>query len=135
MKKCLKLVALGSMFFAAQNVFAAALIPPGTDLTGLIGNVKTILSSLVGLLVVAALVVFLYGTFIFIAKASQGDAEGRTEGRKFMIYGVIGLAVMISVWGLVEFVTNALGVGHTLIQFNSNAGPVDNSTQNGPERI
>lgn len=51
------------------------------------------------LLYAIAFVAFLYGMFRFFF---TGGAEGRQKGKAFMIYGVIGLAVLFSVWGLVN---------------------------------
>ena len=40
-----------------------------------------------------------------------GDEEKRANGRSLMIYGVIGLFVMVAVWGLVYFLASILGIG------------------------
>jgi hypothetical protein len=56
----------------------------------------------------AGIIVFLYGVLKFIAKG--GNQEDRRDGINFMIYGIIGIAVMVSVWGLVKFVTNTFGM-------------------------
>lgn len=63
---------------------------------------------LVPLIMSMALLVFVWGILKYIHKG--GDPAERAQGRQFMIYGVIGLAVMASVWGLVRILTNTLGV-------------------------
>ena len=65
---------------------------------------STILNPLVGLLIGVALVVFLWGIVKYIS--SGADSTKRKEGAALVFYGVIGLFVMISVWGLVSFLTN-----------------------------
>jgi hypothetical protein len=97
-----------------------------STLSTVIDSVMGILNSLIPLLIGAAIVVFLYGVLLFIAKTSVGNSEGRKEGINFMIFGIIGIAVMMSVWGLVYFVTNTLGTTGGIPQFNSNV-------QNGAE--
>ena len=39
-----------------------------------------------------------------------GDEKGREEGKSRMIWGIIGLFVIVSMWGLVRFVGETLGV-------------------------
>ena len=57
---------------------------------------------LVGLVITAALIFFLYGAGKFIM--SYDNEEERSEGKKFMMWGIIALFVMISVWALVSLV-------------------------------
>jgi hypothetical protein len=62
---------------------------------------------LIPIIIALALLAFLWGVFTFIRNA---DDEGkRAEGRQFMLWGIIGLAVMMSVWGLVQILTNTIG--------------------------
>lgn len=58
-----------------------------------------------------ALLVFFWGLVKFIGKA--GDEAALAEGRRLMIWGIIALFVMVSVWGLILFVQ---------LQLNINAG-------------
>ncbi|MBU6490756.1 hypothetical protein KGQ25_01120 [Patescibacteria group bacterium] len=66
-------------------------------------------SVLVPLLFAIAFIVFLYG----IAKAyifSGGDPEKIKDGHKLVLWGLIGFVVMISLWGLVNVVSNTFGL-------------------------
>ncbi len=60
--------------------------------------------TLVPLLFSMAIVSFLYGVQKYILAGASEDKV--KEGRDMMIYGIIGLAVMFSVWGLVRLVLN-----------------------------
>jgi hypothetical protein len=102
----------------AQSV-SAAIIEPGSDISKIIDKILAIFSSLVPLLIGAAIVVFLYGVLTFIVKASAGNADGRKEGINFMIFGIIGIVVMMSVWGLVTFITSTLGTDTVIPQFKA----------------
>ena len=53
-----------------------------------------------------ALVWFLWGLAMYIL---SGPGEKADEGRSRMIYGIIALFVMISVWGLVRVLSNTFG--------------------------
>ncbi len=55
-----------------------------------------------------ALIFFFWGLAKYILSA--GDEEKKTEGRNIMIYGVIALFVMVSVWGLTTLLGNTFGV-------------------------
>lgn len=52
-----------------------------------------------------ALLVFFWGLVRFIYTASE---EGKSEGKMFMIWGLIALFVMVSVWGIIYFISNEI---------------------------
>lgn len=57
-------------------------------------------------LVSLALVVFLIGVVSYV-KAGD-DEEKRSQGRNMMLFGIVALFVMISVWGLVRIIHNSI---------------------------
>lgn len=64
---------------------------------------------LVPLLFALAFIVFLYG----VAKAyifSIGNEEEVSKGHKLILWGIIGFVVMLSLWGLVNIVSNTFGL-------------------------
>lgn len=90
---------------------AQALSTSGTSNTfsGFINNkiISGILDPLAVLLVSAAVVVFLYGVFKFVRAE---DDKGKQEGRDFIIWGIVGLFVMVSVWGLVNILQSTFSL-------------------------
>jgi len=63
----------------------------------------------VPLLFAVSFIVFLYGiaqAYIF----SKGDVAKVEAGHKLLLYGLIGFVVMISLWGLVNVVSNTFGL-------------------------
>lgn len=67
-------------------------------------------SILVPVLFAIAFIVFLYG----IARAyifSHGEPDKVKEGHHIILWGIIAFVVMISVWGLVNVVSNTFGLG------------------------
>ena len=106
-------------YAVASTGGSSGLLSGDATLKTLISGIITIMSSIVPLLIGAAVVFFLYGVLVFIVKSSSGNADGRKEGRNFMVFGIIGIAVMVSVWGLVMFVTASLGTNTAVPQFNS----------------
>lgn len=74
-----------------------AFAQPDFDTT--IVKVSIALNRIISFLVLLATLIFLWGVVKYI---TAGDDEERTKDARHMIlYGVIGLAVMIAVWGLV----------------------------------
>jgi hypothetical protein len=72
-------------------------------------------NSLVPLIFGVAFIVFLWGVFqYFIAGAA--DEEKRKTGRTFIMYGIIGFVIMLSIWGIVNLLVNSIG-------FESNIRP------------
>jgi len=66
-------------------------------------------SVLVPLIFAVSFIVFLYG----IATAyilNAGNETERAKGHQLMLWGIIAFAVMISIWGLVNVVSNTFGL-------------------------
>jgi len=69
------------------------------NLQAVLGTVKTLLDAVVPILIVLALIYFIYGVAKYIM--SSGDEEGQKGARNVMIYGIIALFAIVSVWALV----------------------------------
>ena len=97
------LVAIPSFTFAADAA------QPIRSIQDIFAAIITILeNSIIPIIVGLAVVTFLIGVLKFIRSA--GEEKARSEGKQFMLWGIIGLAVMVSVWGLVGIVTGTLGI-------------------------
>lgn len=85
---------------------------------GTIGQLLTwftdLINAIIPFLLVVATLYVIWGIFQFVTAA--GDEEGRKTGRDKMIYGIIGLFLMLSVWGLVNLLVGSLGFTDTTIQ-------------------
>jgi hypothetical protein len=77
-------------------------------LNSLAAGMTTVISVLVGVLVALALTVFLWGMVLFIANSAND--EKRAQGKRKMIWGIVALFVIVSVWGLVNLLQTLLGV-------------------------
>ena len=77
----------------------------------LLGKIaQVIINPLVTLGFVIATAVFFYGVIQLIRK-SDSDAD-RKKGQDAVLYGVIGLFVMFSVFGILHFVLNTFNLGN-----------------------
>jgi hypothetical protein len=66
-----------------------------------------IVNPLIYLLVGLAIIYFLYGVFNFVRNAD--DPTKRAEGASHILWGIIGIAIMFSVFALVHVIKNTIG--------------------------
>lgn len=85
----------------------ADLIPASSEpsFESLIGKfTQSIVSPLITLLFGVALLLFIWSLVKYITKVN--DPKAQQEARQMIFWGIIILAVMVSVWGLVQVVQN-----------------------------
>jgi uncharacterized membrane protein YidH (DUF202 family) len=68
---------------------------------------ELILNPIIILLFALAVLIFLYGVFKYVRKSDSEDE--RETGRRHMIWGVIGMFIMISVFGIMNIIINTVG--------------------------
>lgn len=71
--------------------------------------IQNIVDPLIYFIFALALLYFIYGMVLFIKGAD--DEEARTTGRNHMLWSVIGLAIMVSVYAILGIITGTVGVG------------------------
>lgn len=98
-----KIITLGFIF--APFMVSAQIAQGAGTVSGLIAFLKDFLSTATVLILAAAVVYFLWNVFGYVMAA--GDPTARAEKQSGIIYGVIGIAVMVSIWGLVNFLTSS----------------------------
>ncbi|GEM_PF-979045 len=79
---------------------------------------NNVLTSVGTLLMTAAFLFFFYGVVVFILGrvSGKGDMAKLEQGKQFMLWGLIALFVMVSVWGIVRLAQDMLGVKGSDIQ-------------------
>ncbi|MBP9760381.1 MAG: hypothetical protein KBD24_03365 [Candidatus Pacebacteria bacterium] len=77
------------------------------EFVGAVNN--AIINPIIGVIFALALVYFLWGLMMFIFNA--GDESKVTEGKQHMLYGVIGMTVMVSVFAIIGVVLATFDVG------------------------
>ncbi len=92
-----------SAALVAAPAFAAA-----AGLLDTIGVVNRILKAIVPMLITIALIVFIWGLIQYLL--NTGEDSKRKEGIYIMLYGVIAIFVMSSVWGLVRLLQSTFSV-------------------------
>ncbi|MGE5541376.1 MAG: pilin [Bacillota bacterium] len=67
---------------------------------------------LVPVIFALAFIVFVIGVYRFFIAGATNE-EKRQEGQKFVVYGLVGFVLMLSVWGIVNLLLNTLGFNRT----------------------
>ncbi len=115
MKKIISIFSIAFVSAVAIPVMAAQV----TTFKQLINDlfINGILKPLIPLLIGLAIVVFFYGIIIFVL--SEGG-EKKNEGKQYMFWGVIGIFVMVSVWGLVNLIKETFNFNQTVPKIEIN---------------
>ena len=79
-------------------------------LVTLLTTLQTILTNIVGLVIGLAFVVFLWGVFKYV---TAGGADDKKSATNIMVYGIVGLFIMLAAWGLVNLLLNTFGLTNT----------------------
>lgn len=119
MKK--KLIALSGTVLGFAPAVALAQVATGgnpttcastttiSNLQQLLCKLSELLNAILPVLIALGVVFFVWGVITFVI---ANDEEAKTKGRNRMIYGILGLAVIIGMWGLVRLVTNTFGLNN-----------------------
>ena len=76
------------------------------NIDSLVTDVGNIINKIIPIMFALALLGFFYGLVRYIF----GKEDDKDAAKKTMIWGVVALFVMASVWGLVTFIGTAVGV-------------------------
>ncbi len=111
----LSIILAVSTLVIPNSLFAAVNFGTLSDLANTLAD--TVVTSLGYLMFTLAVVAFFWGIVQFIWAARQGDAgKGVANGKQFMLWGLISLFVMFSVWGIIQFAQKVLDIkGETSI--------------------
>ena len=78
---------------------------------GLLAQANDLINRLIPFIIALTVLVFLYGIFRFVI--AGGDGEQRKEAQGYIIWGVVALFVMVSVWGLVNILVRSINLDNT----------------------
>lgn len=117
MKK--KLIVLSSFVLSFAPVVALAAVTTGSttcigtgvqDITMVLCKIGQILNAVVPVLIALGVVYFVWGVITYVIASEE---EAKKNGRNRIIYGIIGLAVIVALWGLVGILTKTFNVDNT----------------------
>lgn len=96
------------ILFAPSTALAQDTGGPNRTLFGIITILEEALRALLPIAVGVALLFFFWGLALTILRA--GSEAALAKGKSIMLWGVISLFVIVSIWGIVLFLANLFGV-------------------------
>ena len=98
---------IGSSGIAIATL-SAPLIAQAQNLNGVIGLVNSLINVTIGLLIGVAIIGFFVGLIKYLFGKDAQEAKGKAI--KMMIWGILAITVMLSVYGLVRLLQNTFGI-------------------------
>jgi hypothetical protein len=92
----------------ATPAFAFAESPDFSYLDDAVTSIGLLVGKLIPILIALGLLFFIWGLVQFIM--AGGDDAAKEKGKSHMVWGIIALFVMISVWGIVGLLSEITGV-------------------------
>jgi hypothetical protein len=68
-----------------------------------------IINPILALIFAAALVVFIWGVVEFLS-GQNGVGEGAANGKRHMLWGIIGMFIMVAAYAVLKIIANTLNV-------------------------
>src|SRR3989338_6457572 len=109
MKKINSALMKMALLILGLPVPALAQTTQAKDAISFVAILQNIVDAVIPFLIGLAVMLIIYGILQFISKAA--DEEKRAEAKNFIVWGIIGLFVMVSIWGLVNILTGTFGFG------------------------
>ena len=97
------------MDFLIQKAYAATTASGSTAFNSLLQKIiNNVVNPVIYLLMALAVVYFVWGVMVFIKSAD--DATERQKGYNHMIWGIVGIFIMVSAKGIINLILNTLGL-------------------------
>jgi len=78
-----------------------------TQFSNVVGPIiSTIVNPIIWLMFAVATVVFVYGVLQMVIKGN--DPEARKTSQSSILYGIIGMFIMLSAWGIIYLISNTV---------------------------
>ena len=73
---------------------------------GLVGQLVGVINAIIPVLGSVALLIFFWGLVKYVY--ASGDAHGHNDGKELIIWGLVAMFVLFSVWGIVNLFKGAI---------------------------
>lgn len=83
------------------------------DLFGVLDQIANLINLATPIVVALALLYFFWGLAQYILNA--GNEEKKKQGRDIMIWGILALFIMVSVWGIINVVRETFDINNNTI--------------------
>lgn len=99
---------VGSSVFTAA-VAGLPMMASAATLLDTLALANTFLNALIGLFITLAIVIFFWGLIKYLMEAG----EKKSEGLQIMMYGILAIFVMVSIWGIIRLLQSTFKVTST----------------------
>ena len=82
------------------------------DIGGLLNKVRGILDNIVPFLIGLAVFVIIWGIIQYVFHANE--EEKRVEARMYIVWGIVGVFFMLSIWGFVNILVNTFSLNNQI---------------------
>ncbi len=108
-EKIMRVVSAASVGLIALMSSSGTAYAQSTNIDDLITKFGTYIVDPILLVIFAAgFFMFMWGLFQFMLNISRG--EDTSDGKRHMIYGTLGMLIMVSVYGIIAFLDNTFGL-------------------------
>jgi|GEM_PF-2411330 hypothetical protein len=97
------------------------LFSSGATFASIVQNIVSLINLTVGVLLALAVVVFFIGLVRYIRES--GDAKGHAEAKERIIWSLVAIFVLVSIWGILAVMNTAFFGG------GSSSSDINGSTQ------
>ena len=103
----------GALALSPLVALAATGQGAGQGLAGVLGTLGNLIKIAVPIVISFAVLAFLWGLAMYLWR------EEKEQGKDMMIWGIVGLFVMVSIWGLVNLLKDTFGLDTTNVNINN----------------
>ena len=96
------------LFAGVSLLLLTPMIVFAQNLQSVLGVIGGLVSTATPIIVALALLFFFWGLAIYILNA--GNEEKKSQGKSIMLWGVIAIFVILSIFGLVKMLQNTFGI-------------------------
>ena len=81
----------------------------GSEVTTFLKDIMAWVNLAIPIVIGVGFIIFLFAVIKFILAA--GDEEKRKDSRQLMLYAIIGVFVMVAIWGIIAVIAGSFGIG------------------------
>jgi hypothetical protein len=107
------LVVMPVLSFAQISITASTTVCNATvnNLVDILCRIGNLLNKIIPVLLVLGILYFIWGVVQYVI---ADDEEAKSTGRNRMVWGIIGLVVIVGVWALVRYIANYFGLSNAI---------------------
>ena len=98
-----------SIVFGVWLLPAVAFAQDNT-ITGVVMEIGRAVGAAIPIAAALVLVAFFWGLAIYLFNFGEGKEDKQKQGRSLMLYSILAMFVMVTIWGIVGLLANSFGI-------------------------